>query len=175
MKKIPPPVKTTHLGKKLKSEVGDVFAPEVERISHIRPPKDLPAGLQGDWWDIVYDFPPQHFRNSDVPLLSVYIQTNSMNKVLLQQIQNAGPSGMIEEVMGGGTRPSGLMSAYERNCRLLMTLGTKLRLTPSSRAEGKLTSTTSEAVLPDGSRRTPGKATGGLTALAGGKKKVPLA
>jgi phage terminase small subunit len=93
--------------------------------SRLNAPATLSARERTIFVDVVAGCAPTHFRKSDLPLLAAYVEACALREQAAAELQREGP------IKDGKCSP--WLSVSERATRTIVTLSTKLKLSPQSR------------------------------------------
>ncbi len=122
-----------------KSAASLEITPASPRSNRLRPPPTLSEPERNLFVAIVGNCSHDHFRASDLPLLSRYCEASVLAERAAQQLRDA-------PVING--KPSPWLAVREKATRELVALSMRLRLSPQARSKGH--------ALPAKSRTDPG-------------------
>ena len=100
-------------------------------IDRIQPPADCSQRYRQEWERMVNDLPADHFRESDRPIMETYISQYLMLKDMTAEMQ--GQSFTMD--LGHGEKENPLLGTIVKYTSKVMSLASKLRLTPNSRTQ----------------------------------------
>ena len=106
----------------------------------LRPPKYQAAAERARFEEIVAACAPDHFRQSDEPLLARYVESDLLAREAAEHLHREGA------VVKG--RPNAWIVVQEKACRALVALSARLRLCPQSRLDPKTVGRQREARGP---------------------------
>ena len=95
------------------------------RPSRLRPPASLNEAERELFLSLVAANPPQHFKSSDLPLLTQYCAAAVLNDQATAELR-------ITPIVNG--KPSPWLAIYEKTNRAVVALSMRLRLSPQARA-----------------------------------------
>lgn len=114
-----------HPGRKSAAELA--ITPPEPAVTRLQPPPSL-TGPEADLFrQIVRNCNHEHFRESDLPLLSRYCEASILAERAAQQLREA-------PVLAG--KPSPWLPVREKATRELIALSMRLRLSPQARCKG---------------------------------------
>jgi phage terminase small subunit len=122
-----------------KSAASLEITPSSQRSNRLRPPATLSEPERDLFLAIVGNCSHDHFRASDLPLLSRYCEASVLAERAAEQLREA-------PVVDG--KPSPWLPVREKATRELVALSMRLRLSPQARSKGH--------ALPAKSRTDPG-------------------
>ncbi len=96
----------------------------------LRPPPDLSEAEKQTFIDIVASVDAKHFVSSDLPLVASYAIAINQERLAQHHLRTEG------HVFAG--HPSPWMAVAEKAHRAMMSLSTRLRLSPQGRARTKI-------------------------------------
>jgi phage terminase small subunit len=119
------------MGKRGRRSAASYEVPVVVDVGRIRvqPPGHLGETEVQRFADLVASCDPQHFRDSDVPLLARYIEADVLAERAAAELRANGA------VIDG--RPSPWLTVQEKAVRAMVALSLRLRLAPSARLDPK--------------------------------------
>jgi phage terminase small subunit len=98
----------------------------IESRTKLRPPAGLAEPARSIFIDLVATNKPDHFKPSDMPLLTAYCEAAALNDQASAHLRDEGA------VIAG--RVSAWVTVGEKSIRALVALSMRLRLSPQSRA-----------------------------------------
>jgi hypothetical protein len=99
------------------------------RPERLKPPASLPKPERQLFLNIVNSLPPEHFRPSDLVLMTRYVEASALAERAAAQLR-------LEPVQENG-KPSGWLAIADKMGRSLVSLSQRLRLSPQSRLDAK--------------------------------------
>jgi hypothetical protein len=95
------------------------------RQSRLRPPASLSEAERSLFASLVAANSPGHFKTSDLPLLSQYVQAAVLSDQAVAELR-------VSPVVNG--KPSPWLTLFEKTNRAMVSLSMRLRLSPQARA-----------------------------------------
>ena len=95
----------------------------------LQPPDYMSAAERQHFKELVACCSPDHFRQSDMPLLARYVEADILAQQAADRLRTEGA------VLDG--RPNAWITVQEKTCRALVALSGRLRLCPQSRLDPK--------------------------------------
>jgi hypothetical protein len=109
-----------------RKSAAELSVPPVDgRLPRLRPPASLSEAERKVFIDTVTACKPEHFRPSDLPLLSRYAEVVALSDHAAKQLRADAASQPYP--------PSDCLATQERLIKMLVTLGRQLRLSPMAR------------------------------------------
>jgi hypothetical protein len=116
------------------------FNPVDGRPHRLKPPHDLAENERRLWVELVGGCPPEHFRETDGPLLKQYIAM-----ILLAEQAARGMQAKGGPISADGQK---WFSVHQRAVRAMSVLSLRLRLAPSTRTDAKAAGRAAASHIP---------------------------